>query len=565
MAWNWVDAMENEKPQSRAEAIALATATGQPYELALQEVNGQPCRVFVNAPRSLRELFELARSDEMFYVYESERYSFEDMYERAASVAHVLVETYNIRPGDRVAISMRNYPEWVIAFMAVTSIGGIAVAMNALWEAEEMAYGLTHCGARVIFADQERMDRVARCDIDIAVIGVRPAKPLAEGIRLMTDLYANKVDMPQVDVDSDADATILYTSGSTGHPKGAVSTHRNVLSALLSWELDGAAGALVSGITPEPLPYQVATLLGVPLFHVAGLHAVLLSSFRAQRKVVAMYKWDVETAAELIEREKIATFVAPAAMTGDLVAHAGKTQRDLSSLVMVGGGGAPRAPEQVKRIASSFKKAMPNTGWGMTETNAIGTGVAGEAYLAKPGSSGVASAVLDLAIVDATGRHLPAGERGELLIRGTSVIRGYWENPEANAASFTDGWFHTGDVAYLDDEGFLYIVDRIKQLIIRGGENIGCGEVEAALLTHPQVLEASVYGLPDERLGEEIGATVYVSAPVDEDALRAYLLDHLAKFKIPRYLRFESEALPRIASGKIDKLTVRQWHLEQLG
>ncbi len=201
--------MATEKPESRAEAIALATAPGQPYELVEQEINGQICRVFAAAPPSLRELFELTRSDEIFYVYEGERYSFNQVYQHAAAVADALVRTYGIRSGDRVAISMRNYPEWVIAFMAITSIGGIAVAMNALWEAEEMEYGLAHCGARVIFADQERMDRVARCKIDIAVIGVRPAKPLAAGVRLMDDLFSDNVSMPLADVLPDADATIL--------------------------------------------------------------------------------------------------------------------------------------------------------------------------------------------------------------------------------------------------------------------------------------------------------------------------------------------------------------------
>ncbi|MBD3648981.1 MAG: long-chain fatty acid--CoA ligase, partial [Pseudomonadales bacterium] len=270
-------------------------------------------------------------------------------------------------------------------------------------------------------------------------------------------------------------------------------------------------------------------------------------------------------AAELIEQEKISSFVAPAAMTGDLVEVARRTDRDLSSLVSVGGGGAPRAAEQVRNISKAFQQAMPGTGWGMTETNAIGTGIAGQDYLDRPESSGRCSAVLDIAIVDEEGNHLSPNRRGELLIRGTSVFRGYWENPDANEESFVDGWFRTGDVAYIDDEGFLFIVDRIKQLIIRGGENIGCGEVEAALLEHPDIIEASVYGVPDERLGEEIGATVCTTRPLDEDEIRAFLRDHLGGYQIPRYFCLSSEALPRIASGKINKLEIRGRHLQQLG
>ncbi len=556
-----------DKPLSRTDALKQLTAPGQPFAMQVLDIGGTPCRVYVNAPNSLRELFAENRSDETFFVYEDERYSFEDMYQRASTIAATLVNDLGVSRGDRVAIAMRNYPEWIMAFTAITSIGAIAVAMNALWGPEEMAYGLSHSGARLVFADQERVDRLARCEpsLDIDIIGVRLNEPVPPGVRLISDILAMPAAMPVAEIDPDEDTLILYTSGSTGHPKGAVSSHRAVISALLSWEIDAAASALINNTEPLVLPYQIATLLGVPLFHVAGSHAVYLSCYRSQRKLVGMYKWDVETAAELIEREQIASFVAPAAMTGDLVEAALRTHRDLSSLLVVGGGGAPRAPDQVKRIATTFKQAIPNTGWGMTETNAIGTGISGQDYLDRPSSSGRVAAVLDVAIMDEAGNHLPQGQRGELMVRGTSMIRGYWDNPAANASSFTDGWFHTGDVAYQDEEGFVFIVDRLKQLIIRGGENIGCGEVEAALLNHPDVIEASVYGVPDERLGEEIGTTIYVRKAVDEEALRGFLVDHLARFKIPRYISLTFETLPRIASGKIDKIELRAKHSKGLG
>ncbi|MDZ7825542.1 MAG: fatty acid--CoA ligase family protein [Gammaproteobacteria bacterium] len=333
-----------------------------------------------------------------------------------------------------------------------------------------------------------------------------------------------------------------------------------VLSALLSWELDAHAGLLMQGQEPPPettAENQGATLLAVPLFHATGSHAVFLASYRQQRRLVSMYKWDPAEAAELIERERITTVVAPAAMTGDLVARAREDGRDLSSLLLVGGGGAPRAPEQVRGIAATFANAMPNTGWGMTETNAIGTGIGGQDYLDHPESSGRASVVLDLRVVDPDGRALPAGERGELQVRGTSVIRGYWNRPDANAETFVDGWLRTGDVAVIDAEGYLYIVDRIKDLVIRGGENIGCGSVEAAILEYPGVLEASVYGVPDARLGEEVGASIHAEGRVDADDLRRFLASRLARFEIPRYLHFVDEPLPRTASGKILKRTLR--------
>ena len=554
---------------TRADALAELTAPGQPYELQQVELYGETVRAFVNAPNTLRMMFEAACSDKTFFVYNKDRYTFEAMFQASARVATVLVEQYGVTQGDRVAISMRNYPEWVMTFCAATSIGAVAVAMNALWQPEEIEFGLRDSGAKVLLADQERLDRIEgfRQSMSTQVIAVRPSSVLPEGVALLDDLLARvAVDapMPSADVGPNDDATILYTSGSTGNPKGAVSCHRNIISALLSWELDGATGARVAGVTPQPPSHQPATLLAVPLFHVTGLHAILLSSFRAQRRVVSMYKWDVEEGAALIEREHISSFIAPAAMTGDLTKAAEVTRRDLSSLISIGGGGAPRAPEQVRDIAKTFKTAQPGTGWGMTETNAIGTGIGGPEYLARPSSSGRCAPVLDMRIVAEDGTVQPSGIRGEVQVRGTSVIRAYWNRDDANAETFDGRWLRTGDVGYLDDEDYLFIVDRIKDLVIRGGENIGCGEVEAALLEHPNVMEASVYGLPDERLGEEVGATIYCDANPQEANLREFLAKRLARFKIPRYLRFAAEPLPRIASGKILKRQLRDEAAEAL-
>lgn len=546
-------------PLTRAQALAELTSPGQSYALEQATIRGRDCKVFVNAPRNLRALFETAISDRTFIVYDDERLTFRQAWDEAAALAHLLRDEYRIAAGDRVAISMRNYPEWIISFMAITSIGGIAVAMNALWQTDEMVYGLEDSGAKLLICDQERLDRLApsRGTVGVKVLAVRPSNgTMEEEFRTCLAPQRGK-PMPDVDTAPDEAATIFYTSGSTGHPKGVVSTHRNILTALMSWELDLQCGARISGITPEPLSFQSATLLAVPLFHVTGSHAVFLQCYRNQRKIVCMYRWDPEVAAELIERERITSFTAPAAMTGDLVRVAKATQRDLSSLQSVGGGGAPRAPEQVRQIDAAFTAALPNTGWGMTETNAIGTGIGGLEYLERPASSGRCSAVLELKVLDDAGNVLPANQRGELLIRGTSLFREYWNRPEVNAKVFEDGWFRTGDVAYLDDEGYLFIVDRIKDLIIRGGENIGCGTVEAALIMHPEVLEAAVYAVPDERLGEEVGATIYARRPIDETELREFLSQHLAKFEIPRYFRFVNEPLPRTASGKILKRELR--------
>jgi long-chain acyl-CoA synthetase len=530
---------------SRAEAIAQLTRPGAPFELETGERDGRTERRFRHAPASLRDLFGQAASDLPFIVYEEERLTFAEAWTAAGVLGHVLVQQFGVAKGDRVAISMRNYPEWIIAFMAATSIGAIAVAMNAHWRPDEMAYAQISP------------------PLDVAVIGVRSgAHAAADYTALLAS--AGEAALPDVAIEPDDLAIMLYTSGSTGHPKGVPSSHRNVLSALLSWEFDATAMALMAGVTAPVTDVQSATLLAVPLFHATGSHAVYLASYRAQRRLVCMHRWDPAKAAELIERERINTFIAPSAMTGDLVRVARQTGRDLSSLSVLGGGGAPRPAEQVRQIDAVFANAAPATGWGMTETNAIGTGIYGPDYLGRPSSSGRCSIVLDLKVVDADGRELPAGERGELLVRGASVFRGYWNKPEADAQSFTDGWFHTGDVAYIDTEDFVFIVDRIKDLIIRGGENIGCGQVENALVSFPAVHEAAVYGVPDERLGEEVGATVYAPGDLDLDALRAFLCERLAAFEIPRYILTTQAPLPRTASGKILKRELREEALARL-
>lgn len=546
------------------EALKLLTSKGQPFELVEVQALGRTVRAFANAPATLRDLFAQSRSDATFIVYNDERLTYEDVWRRSAKLACVMARDYGIAKGDRVAIAMRNYPEWVIAFNAATSIGAIAVGMNALWQSHEVQFALNDSGPKLIMADQERLDRLAQCadlPAGLRMIAVRATKDLPPGVADYTEIMsrAETTAFPNVDVAPDDDTIILYTSGSAGYPKGVVSTHRNIISALLSWELDGQA-CMLSGIaqTNAANAEQPGALLAIPLFHVSGLHHNLLASYRAQRRLIFMYKWQGDLAADLIEREKATMVSAPSAMTADLLAAVRRRNRSLPSLAVVGGGGAARAPEQVRALARSFPGAIPASGWGMTETNGIGAFIAGTDYLAHPESSGRVSAVLDLRIVDEAGNILPPLSRGEVQIRGASIMRGYWRNPDADAEAFVDGWMRTGDVAFGDNEGFVYIVDRLKDLVIRGGENIGCGTVEAALLEHPDIREASVYGVPDERLGEEVGATLYAERPIDEEELRAFLAPKLARFAIPRYFYSSAEPLPRIASGKILKRQLRE-------
>ena len=565
--------MSDSLVQQRLDAFARITAVGEPYELVDREDIRGPVQTFVNAPTSLRQVYEDAVSDVEFVVAEDQRWTFAEFWNDAAIIGHLLVHELGVRKGDRVAISMRNYPEWMLAFTAATSVGAIAVAMNSLWNVDEMAYGLTDSGAKVLFADAERLallESMAEPIEGLQVVAVRHTGSPAAQVELAGRMAEiGSVPMPEVDIVPTDSALILYTSGSTGHPKGVLSNHHNVVVALMAWEVEYGALTERPGnvVAPEEGSGLVpASLLGIPLFHVLGLHAVFLASFRGQRKLVAMYKWDASVAAELIERERIVTFTGPPAVSGDLVRVAQSEGRDLASLLNIGGGGAARPPEQVGQIDDTFEKALPNTGWGMTETNAIGTVILGAEYSERRLSSGPALCVIDLRVVDDNGIELPLGERGELQVRGPSMFREYWNKPEATADSFAeDGWFKTGDVAYIDTDGHLFIVDRIKDLIIRGGENIGCGGVEAALSSHPKVIEAAVYSVPDERLGEEVGTTMFVAEDFDETELREYLVEHLAKYEIPRYITTMTEPLPRTGSGKLLKRQLRDDTITELG
>ena len=552
---------------NRQQVLAAITAPGQPLEMVEMDVYGSSCRGYKNAPASLRDLFEQNLTDETFIVFDQERYTFRDIWAHSSAIGQGLVSDYGIQKGDCVAICMRNFPEWIMAFQAITSIGAIAVGMNSLWQAEEIDYGLQDSGCKLLIADQERIDLVVKAEIQLSCETLLVRGDQTTDLPRWEDLqekFAGNL-MPTAEIAPIDDAIIFFTSGSTGRPKGVVSSNLAIMSALLSWEVAITGWILLRGEAPAPPEHQPAGLLAVPLFHVTGCHAIFLMAFRNQTKLVLMRKWNPQLAAQLVEQEKISSFTAPPAMTADLIYSAQQGGHDLSSLVMVGGGGAARSPEQVRGIDAVFENAMPNTGWGMTETNAIGTAIAGGNYLERPGSSGQPAAVLDIRIVDEEDNERPKGERGEVQIRGTSMFRGYWNNPEATANSLVDGWFKTGDIGYMDEEDYLFIVDRIKDMVIRGGENIGCGEVEAALLEHPLIREAAVYSVPDQRLGEEVGATIYSEgADIDDGELREFLATRIARFKIPRYIQVSDALLPRTASEKIYKFHIKQQALAAL-
>lgn len=553
-------------------AIAKLTAEGAPFATHDVDIGGYSYRSYTSMPDNMGGYFRFMvnHADKEFVVYQNERYTYGEAWAMSASLAQALVQDYGVRKGDRVAILSRNNPQWMMSFIAALTIGAVAVPMNAWWTTEELDYGLQDCGAKLVIGDFDRLKRLEplHAALELELIAIDDCAGLSVPYRSFADVVQahEGAEMPTVDVGADEHATIMYTSGSTGHPKGALSSHRGILSALYSWMLMGLAGKSVKAdAAAEPPP--PSGLLTIPLFHCTASHSAFLLSLIIGRKLVIMYKWDVQEALRLIEEERITWFTGVPTMSAELQAAAVDSDRDLSSLAEIFAGGAARPPSQVEKLATTFKKSSSGIGYGLTETNALGSVNSGDVYRARPGSAGQAvPAVTDIAIFDENDQPLPPGERGEVCIHSPANCLGYWNKPEATAEAFRNGWFHTGDVGYLDEEGFLFIVDRLKEIIIRGGENISCIEVEAAIYHHPAVAEAAVYGVPDERLGEAVAASIVFrdGASATTEELQAFLKEHIAGFKIPAHWRIHDEALPRIATGKIFKRELKAQMAERL-
>lgn len=546
--------------------VEALTGPGGPYELGAATVNGTVLPVFVNAPTSLRALYldaVAASATADLYVYEGERYRYADAWAQAQQVAASL-RAMGVQPGDRVGIAMRNYPEWIFAFMGITSLGAVAVAMNAWWTGEEMLYAIDDSGLTTMFVDRERLEHLGPYldEYDLDVIAVRTEHVSGRGVMPWSSfMRAARAEPPTDAIGADDNATLLYTSGSTAHPKGVLSTHRAIIHSVLGREAAAALRRAEAGRARRPPPYPPAMILTVPLFHVTGLIVQLLSSFRQQRKLVGMYKWDALKALALVERERITQFNGVPTMAWEMVNCPDFDKFDTSSLRSIGGGGAAMAPEHTRQINRRTAGAVsPGAGYGMTETNGLGTSISGRELLERVKSCGRAVAPLvELKVVDSRGRSVAPGETGEIWIRGAMNFSGYWNRPQETAETLTDGWVHTGDLGHLDEADYLHITDRVKDLVIRGGENVGCQEVEAVIYEHPKVAECAVFGLPHPRLGETVAAAVKAR---DGELLTAadvqsHVAEHLARFKVPEHVWIQSDSLPRTASGKIFKRALK--------
>lgn len=543
------------------------TGPGSPFEVIDAVVQGRPVKLFKNAAPNLPALVAPGRAfgDKEFVVLRDERWTFARMFGEADALAAQLSQRYGVGKGDRVAIAMRNRPEWMAGFLAAAHLGAVVAPLNSWGRREELMHGIDNAEPKVYVCDKERYQLVADVLTERGILAVVvEGAPAGDKVVAYGDLVKAGAGQtpPAVDLGPDDPALILYTSGTTSKAKGALSTQRAVCQALANFDYQGALSAMTS---PEAIQAMMAsglaptTLMAVPLFHVSGLQFQFLANLRTGRRLVMTWKWEPDEVLRLIAAERCTGFNGSPAMIMQLLTSPAMAGADLSSIGAFGLGGSAVPPKVIELMHGVRPKALSGTGYGLTETNGIGTSSAGSAYLYKPASSGQQSPIIEIAAADESGRLLPPGQTGEIWLRGATVMQGYWRDEAASAAALHDGWFASGDVGYLDDEGFLFIVDRIKDIVNRAGEKISTSEVECCLVEHPAVAEAAAFGVPDETLGEALAVVVRLrpGASATAEQLKDHVAQHLAGFKVPAHITIAVEDFPRSPSGKILKRALR--------
>lgn len=557
---------------SSAEIQHMLTGPGGPFEVVRETVNGIAMKTYRERMRSLREIAAVALgrgNDQVFLVYGDRRYGFQDFIELANSISWQLSSRYGVRAGDRVAVLSANNPEWCLTFWATVNMDGVLVGLNGWWKADEILYGLRDSAAKILVVDRDRFQRIAGrlaelpeldaiflCDAEAPEPGNDPRLHRFEEL-----LCAPSPALPADPIGEDDPAVIFYTSGTTGRPKGAISTHRSMVANLQNTLYNAMYNTLLNGAALLGGSGQSSSLLTAPLFHVSGCHSNLVVGLLGGLKIVVpVGKFDPEHALELIERERITVWAAVPTMVWRVVEHPARKKYDLSSIVSVAYGGSPSGRELQRRVQETFPNVRSiGNAYGLTESSSVATAIGGQEFLDRPSSVGRPMPVVDIKIADEAGNELPSGTPGEVWIKGPIVMPGYWRKPEATAQAITDGWLHTGDIGYLDSEGYLYITDRAKDMIIRGGENIYCVEIENRLLEHPKIADAAVIGVPHPVLGEEVKAVIQAEPgqSLDEREVRSWVAETLADFKVPAYVEIRTQRLPRNASGKLLKNVLR--------
>lgn len=520
-------------------------------------------KTFASAPETLLEAIQAGRKhgDLPFLKWEAQRYTFSEFFDAADKLTIALQRTSRIQPGDRVAIAMRNRPEWMIAFVAAVQAGGVPVAMNSWSTQAELLYMIEDADVRLVFGDERRCRQIVGLPESIGIVNV-DAETANERIQSWSSLYDNIGGTPVFpDVNPEDPAVILFTSGTTSRPKGVLSSNRAQGQALYALEFQGAFAGMISPARIKPIMesgLQQTALLAYPLFHVSGLQSQFLNALRSGRALVMLYKWDVETALDTVRNEKITQFAGVPTMMHQLLGNDRFASDDTETLRSLGMGGGAASKRLLEQLLSIKPLAMSGTGYGMTEGNGICAAHSGEQFVAFPSSCGWPLPIVDVMIAETVDQPLASGQPGPIWIRTPTLMQEYWNRPEESGACIENGWFFTGDVGYLDGEGMLYITDRIKDIIIRGGENISALEVEHCASEHPAVEEAAVFRLPDSEFGEAVGMVVHTMEDLSEDELLTFMSEHLAAYKLPRTIWFSDYPLQRSATGKLQKAVLKK-------
>ena len=536
------------------EAFAQLREVNPLLEITDRAINGSVYKVFKNAPKTMRDLFtviELLHGDFPFIVEGKNELTFAETIQKAKNICTYL-NKIGIKPGDKVGICMQNCTEWVVIYVALAAYGVTVVPFNSWWKKEELSYGIEHSEVKLVFSDTKRYESLKDLNIEIIV-----NEPIDNKQTFNEIVSGTSTEWPEANATEEDISVLLYTSGSTGLPKGVMLTHLAIINALFSFYTLGELRKIVHNETLLDVE-NASVLINVPLFHVTGLVTQFLLSMIAKRKLIIMYKWEAKYALDLIREHKVTNLSGVPTQSWDLLNHPDIDNYDLSSLIDIGAGGAARPEDQVFNLHDKFNIPM-TFAWGMTETAALGTILRGDDYLKRPNSAGLAVPdISEIAVMDDSNNFLNTDEIGEIVFKSPSNTIGYLKNEEETKKSIVNGWLKTGDLGYVDNDGYLFIVDRKKALIIRGGENISCLEVENVLDKHPDIMESCVCGIDDDKFGEIVGAYIYTNKELTKEDLKMFMADKLANYKVPEVIIFTTESLPRIASEKIDRVTIKR-------
>lgn len=536
------------------EAFAQLREVNPLLEITDRAIDGSVYKVFKNAPKTMRDLFtviELLHGDFPFIVEGKNELTFADTIQKAKNICTYL-NKIGIKPGDKVGICMQNCTEWVVIYVALAAYGVTVVPFNSWWKKEELSYGIEHSEVKLVFSDTKRYESLKDLNIEIIV-----NEPIDNKQTFNEIVSGTSTEWPEANATEEDISVLLYTSGSTGLPKGVMLTHLAIINALFSFYTLGELRKIVHNETLLDVE-NASVLINVPLFHVTGLVTQFLLSMIAKRKLIIMYKWEAKYALDLIKEHKVTNLSGVPTQSWDLLNHPDIDNYDLSSLIDIGAGGAARPEDQVFNLHDKFNIPM-TFAWGMTETAALGTILRGDDYLKRPNSAGLAVPdISEIAVMDDSNNFLNTDEIGEIVFKSPSNTIGYLKNEEETKKSIVNGWLKTGDLGYVDNDGYLFIVDRKKALIIRGGENISCLEVENVLDKHPDIMESCVCGIDDDKFGEIVGAYIYTNKELTKEDLKMFMADKLANYKVPEVIIFTTESLPRIASEKIDRVTIKR-------